>query len=304
MSISLKSFFWRTMLRMTFKNQKLSIAEHRANGIKNSKMLGDISKDTKVEKINIDGIQAEWLIPSGADDKKVILYLHGGGYVTGSIEDHRMMCGLLANAAGAKVLIPEYRLAPENPFPAAVDDAVKVYEWLLAQGLPSADIIIAGDSAGGGLSVATVLALKDKSASLPTAVLCLSPWADLTLKGRSHTTKAKADAVLRRDVLHEWALCYTDESNLTNPLVSPVYGDFHGFPPLLIQVGSEEILLDDSLMLAEKAKADGVDVTLKIWDGMWHVWQALGDLIPENKKTFEEIGQFAQRQFGRIKESK
>jgi acetyl esterase/lipase len=303
MSISLKSFFWRTMLRMTFKNQKLSIAEHRANGIKNSKMLGDISKDTKIEKINIDGIQAEWLIPSGADDKKVILYLHGGGYVTGSIEDHRMMCGLLANAAAAKVLIPEYRLAPENPFPAAVDDALKVYDWLLAQGISSDKIIIAGDSAGGGLSVATVLALKDRGASLPAAVLCLSPWVDLTLRGRSHITKAKAEAVLRKEVLREWALCYTNESNLTNPLVSPVYGDFHGFPPLLIQVGSEEILLDDSLMLAEKAKADGVDVTLKIWDGMWHVWQAMGDLIPENKKTFEEIGQFAQRQFGRIKES-
>jgi monoterpene epsilon-lactone hydrolase len=303
MSISLKGLFWRTMLRTTFKNQKLSIAEHRANGIKNSKMLGDISKDTKVEKINIDGIQAEWLIPLGADEK-VILYLHGGGYVTGSIEDHRMMCGLLANAATAKVLIPEYRLAPENPFPAAVDDALKVYQWLLERGISFADIIIAGDSAGGGLSVATVLALKDKSASLPAAVLCLSPWADLTLKGRSHITKAKAEAVLRKEVLHEWALCYTDESNLTNPLVSPVYGDFHGFPPLLIQVGSEEILLDDSLMLTEKAKAAGVDVTLKIWDGMWHVWQALGDLIPENKKTFEEIGQFVQRQFGRMKERK
>jgi monoterpene epsilon-lactone hydrolase len=292
MPISLQGLFWRTMLRTTLKNQKLSIAEHRANGIKNSKMLGDISNDTKVEKINIDGIQAEWLIPLGADDKKVILYLHGGGYVTGSIEDHRMMCGLLANATGAKVLIPEYRLAPENPFPAAVDDALKVYEWLLVQGISSANIIIAGDSAGGGLSVATVLALKAKSGSLPAAVLCLSPWVDLTLKGRSHITKARAEAVLRKEVLHEWALCYTDESNLTNPLVSPVYGDFHGFPPLLIQVGSEEILLDDSFMLAEKAKADGVDVTLNIWDGMFHVWQALGDLIPENKKTFEEIGQF------------
>ena len=230
--------------------------------------------------------------------------MHGGGYVTGSIEDHRMMCGLLANATGTKVLIPEYRLAPEHPFPAALDDALKVYQWLLDQGYSSANMIIAGDSAGGGLSVATVLALKEKSGSLPAAVVCLSPWADLALTGQSHTTKAKAEAVLRKDVLHEWALCYTDESNLTNPLVSPVHGDFHGFPPLLIQVGSEEILLDDSNLLAEKAKSAGVDVTLKIWDGMWHVWQALGDLIPENKKTFEEIGQFVQSQFGRIEKNK
>ena len=302
MSISFKSRFWRTILRATFKNKKLSIAELRANGVKNSKMLGEVSKNITVEKINMEGIQAEWLIPfsSSTRSEKVILYLHGGGYVTGSIEDHRMMCGLLANATGTKVLIPEYRLAPEHPFPAALDDALKVYQWLLDQGYSSANMIIDGDSAGGGLSIATVLALKEKSGSLPAAVVCLSPWTDLALTGQSHTTKAKAEAILNKDVLHEWALCYTDESNLTNPLVSPIHGDFHGFPPLLIQVGSEEILLDDSTLLAEKAKSAGVDVTLKIWDGMWHVWQALGDLIPENKKTFEEIGQFVQRQFGRI----
>ena len=302
MSISFKSRFWRTILRATFKNKKLSIAELRANGVKNSKMLGEVSKNITVEKINMEGIQAEWLIPfpSSAHSEKVILYLHGGGYITGSIEDHRMMCGLLANATETKVLIPEYRLAPEHPFPAALDDALKVYQWLLDQGYSSTNMIIAGDSAGGGLSIATVLALKEKSGSLPAAVVCLSPWADLALTGQSHTTKAKAEAILNKDVLHEWALCYTDESNLTNPLVSPIHGDFHGFPPLLIQVGSEEILLDDSTLLVEKAKSAGVHVTLKIWDGMWHVWQALGDLIPENKKTFEEIGQFVQRQFGRI----
>ena len=305
MSISFKSRFWRTILRATFKNKKLSIAELRANGVKNSKMLGEVSKNITVEKINMEGIQAEWLIPfsSSTRSEKVILYLHGGGYVTGSIEDHRMMCGLLANATGVKVLIPEYRLAPEHPFPAALDDALKVYQWLLDQGYSPTNMIIAGDSAGGGLSVATVLALKEKSGSLPAAVVCLSPWANLALTGQSHTTKAKAEAILRKETLHEWALCYTDESKLTNPLVSPIHGDFHGFPPLLIQVGSEEILLDDSILLAKKAKSAGVDVTLKIWDGMWHVWQALGDLIPENKKTFEEIGQFVQRQFGRIEKN-
>jgi monoterpene epsilon-lactone hydrolase len=302
MSISLKSRFWRTVLRKTLKDRKLSIAEHRAMGVKNSKMLGGVSKNIKIEKINIDGVQAEWLVPSpsGARNGKVILYLHGGGYVTGSIESHRMLCGLLAAHTDAQVLIPEYRLAPEHPFPAALDDSLKVFHWLLAQGYAPENIILAGDSAGGGLSVATTLALKDKSGSLPAAVVCLSPWTDLALTGLSHTTKAKAEAILTKDVLREWAFCYTDESNLTNLLVSPVHGDFHGFPPLLIQVGSEEILLDDSILLAEKARSAGVAVTLKIWDGMWHVWQALGDLIPENKKTFEEIGQFVQGQFGRI----
>lgn len=259
--------------------------------------MGAAPKTIKVEKIDIDGIHAEWLTPLNANPEQVILYFHGGGYVTGSIETYRMMCGLLANYTGVKVLIPNYRLAPENPFPAALDDALKVYRWLLEQGTSSANIIIAGDSAGGGLGVATVLALKDKSESLPAAVVCLSPWADLTLTNKTHITKAEADVVLRTDVLREWALAYTDESNFTNPLVSPVYADFHGFPPLLIEVGGDEILLGDSLLLAEKAKAAGVQVELRIWDGMWHVWHALGELIPESKMAFKEIGQFVSARF-------
>jgi acetyl esterase/lipase len=200
MTISLRSRFWRTILRTTFKNQKFSITEHRINGVKNSKFMGGIPKTMLAEKINIDEIHSEWLVPAGASHEKVILYLHGGGYVTGCIEDHRMLCGLLATATGVKVLIPEYRLAPENPFPAALDDALKIYQWLLAQGTSSANIIIAGDSAGGGLSVATVLALKDKNVSLPAAVLCLSPWVDLTLKNQSHITKVKAEAFILTDV--------------------------------------------------------------------------------------------------------
>jgi epsilon-lactone hydrolase len=297
MSISLRSRFWRTVLRKMFKSQNLSVAEHRANDMKNSRLMGRAPKTVKIQQIDIDGIQAEWLTPLEANHKQVILYFHGGGYVTGSIETYRMMCGLLANYTGVKVLIPNYRLAPENPFPAALDDALQVYRWLLKQGYSSSNIIFAGDSAGGGLSVATALALRDKNESLPTAVVCLSPWADLTLKNETHISKAKAEAVLRTDVLREWALCYTNESNLGNPLVSPVYADFHGFPPLLIQVGTHEILLDDSILLAEKAKADGAQVELNIWDGMFHVWQALGDLIPENKKTFEEISQFVRARF-------
>jgi monoterpene epsilon-lactone hydrolase len=297
MSISLRSRFWRTVLRKLFKNQNLSIAEHRANGLKNSKRMGGAPKTVKIQRFDIGGIQAEWLTPLDANHEQVILCFHGGGYVTGSIETYRMMCGLLANYTGVKVLIPNYGLAPENPFPAALDDALKIYRWLLEQGYSSANIIVAGDSAGGGLSLAAVLALRDKNESLPAAVVCLSPWVDLTLKNETHTTKAEAEAVLRTDVLREWALCYTDETNLDNPLVSSVYADFHGFPPLLIQVGSDEILLGDSILLAEKAKAAGVQVELKIWDGMFHVWHALGDLIPESKMAFEEIGQFVHAQF-------
>ena len=155
-------------------------------------MLGRVPKTIKVEKIDIDGTQAEWIIPLGASHEKVILYLHGGGYVTGSIETYRMLCGLLASYTGVKVLLLEYRLAPENPFPAALDDSLKAYCWLLEQGYSSANTIIAGDSAGGGLGIATVLALKDKNEALPAGVVCISPWVDLTLKNGTHITKAES----------------------------------------------------------------------------------------------------------------
>jgi acetyl esterase/lipase len=304
-SLSLKSRFWRFVLCNTLKKQRLSIPEHRASGKNNARWLGGLPENMRATPVEIAGLRAEWIGPVDASEnaggspavQRVILHLHGGGYVTGAIETYRMLCGLLANCAGAKVLIPEYRLAPESPFPAALDDALAVYRWLLAGGYQPANIIFSGDSAGGGLCLATVLALRDQHEALPAALVCLSPWTDLTLKGQSHITRAKTEAILNTDVLREWALSYTNAANLTNPLVSPAYADFHGFPPLFIQVGSEEILLDDAIQLAEKARAAGVDVQLKIWDGLWHVWQALGNLIPENRQTFVEIGQFAREHF-------
>jgi epsilon-lactone hydrolase len=190
------------------------------------------------------------------------------------------------------MFLPEYRLAPANPFPAALEDALKAYRWLLAQGTDPRDIVLSGDSAGGGLALATALSLRDAGDPLPAALICISPWADLTNQSGSHIANANVESVLRTDVLNEWARYYTDESNLTNPLVSPVFADFRGLPPLLIQVGRDEILLDDSVTLAEKGKSAGVDVTLRIWDDMWHAWPVLGELIPESGMAFEEIRQF------------
>jgi monoterpene epsilon-lactone hydrolase len=299
MSLNLTSRFWRAFLRKTMKEQRISIAERRAGSAKNARFMNRVPKGVEMDKFEINGIHVTCISPSDADPAKVILHLHGGGYVTGGLDTYQMMCILLAQTLKIKVLLPEYRLAPEHPFPAALDDALSIYHWLLAQGTQPGNIIISGDSAGGGLCLATVLSLRDDGEPLPAAVVCMSPWTDLTLKSQSHITKAKTEVLLRKEVLREWALCYTEDANLTNPLVSPVHADFHGFPPMLIQVGSEEILLDDARMLADKAQADGVDVTLKIWDGLWHVWQALGDVIPENKKAFEEIGRFVQSRFGR-----
>lgn len=301
MSLSLRARFWRAFLRNTLKEQRLSIAENRVRTDKTARMMSRVPKNIKVETVEIDNLRSAWIRPAGARLNQVVLYLHGGGYVTGSIASHLMMCIPMVQTLQMTLLLPEYRLAPEHPFPAALEDTLKVYRWLLAEGFLPANIIIAGDSAGGGLSVATTLALRDAGEPLPSGVICISPWVDLTLKGESHISKAKTEALLKTDILHEWALSYTTEANLENPLVSPLYADFQGFPPLMIQVGSQEILLDDARMLSKKAKADGVIVDLKIWDGLWHVWHVLGSLIPESRQASEEIKGFIQERMSMVK---
>jgi acetyl esterase/lipase len=292
MSLSLRGRFWRFFLRAIFKSHRLTIEQSRVRDAKSARFMSRPPKGVEIERTEIDSLSVAWVRPMGADQDKVCLFLHGGGYVTGSIDSHLMLCIPMAQTLNMNVLVPEYRLAPEHPFPAALEDALKVYRWLVANGTRSADIIVSGDSAGGGLSLATVLALMSAGEPLPGAVVCMSPWTDLTLSGQSHVTKANVEALLRTDTLREWASAYIKMDRPDNPLISPVYADFCGFPPLLIQVGSDEILLDDSVMVADKAKADGVDVTLKVWDGLWHVWPALGDLIPESRMAFEEMKQF------------
>lgn len=294
MALSLQARFWRFLLR-TMLRKRLSIEQYRANDEKNARLMSSrIPGGIEIKEDCVDDIRTLWILPTGAHPKQVILYFHGGGYVTGSLDFYRTLCIPMAQSLHINMILPQYRLAPEHPFPAALDDALHTYRWLLQQGYRSDEIIVSGDSAGGGLSLAMVLALRDAMDLLPAAVICMSPWTDLSMKGQSYTTKAKVDPSLLVDVLQEWAVYYAQESDLANPLISPIYADFHGLPPLLIQVGTEEVLLDDSVALAEKAKADGADVTLKIWDQMWHVWPVLGDLIPESRKAFAEMNEFLQ----------
>ncbi len=293
MTISLRARLWRIVLKLAFKGQNLSIEQNRARGAQMGGMTR-IPKDVDVERFSIDGIPAAWVRPETGSRQRVVLHFHGGGYVTGGIDSHLMMAIPMAQTLKTNVLLPEYRLSPEHPHPAALEDALKTYRWLLAEGYSAENIVISGDSAGGGLSLATVLSLRDNGDPLPGAVVCISPWADLTHHGQSHSSRAESDVILKTSTLKEWALCYTDASNLSNPLVSPVFGDFRGFPRLLIQVGSDEILLDDSVMVAEKARAAGVDITLRIWKGLWHVWPALGDMIPETRLAFNEIKTFLE----------
>jgi acetyl esterase/lipase len=291
---NIRNALLRGLLRF-FTRRELSILESRARSEKYARWVGKVPLHIQVDAFQTGDIYTEWIFPPGADDQRVILYLHGGGYVSGSVAIHKLLCVALAQATGMRLLLPEYRLAPENPFPAALEDALSAYHWLLEQGFKPENIVIAGDSAGGGLSLAAVLSLRGTGEPLPAAVVCLSPWADLTLSGGSHQTKAKSDPVLYAKELRYWALSYTDEGNLSNPLVSPVYADFHGFPPMLIQVGSEEILLDDAVTVAEKARAAGVDVTLSIYEGLWHVWHAAGTWLPESRQALAEIGRFVKK---------
>ncbi|HMV98259.1 MAG TPA: alpha/beta hydrolase [Anaerolineales bacterium] len=291
MKRSLRSHIWKFVIRKIYKKH-MSVAEIRAQDASAAKFAGPPPKDVQIERVNIDGIDAAWIRPSGAERTKTLLHIHGGGYVTGSIPSYLRMCILMAQMLNINVLLPAYRLAPEHPFPAAMEDVLKIYRRLLNDGFQPKDIFISGDSAGGGLCVAAVIALRDQKEALPAAVLCMSPWVDLTMQGQSHVTNPKSEAMLNAGTLREWALLYTNEKNFGSPLVSPIFADFQKFPPLLIQVSSDEVLLDDARMLAEKARAGGADVTLKIWDGLWHVWQIVGDAIPESRMAIEEIGEF------------
>jgi len=251
-----------------------------------------VAPDVKCEPLNAGGLSAEWIAGPGAQSDRVILYLHGGGYVTGSIKTHRAMVARIARASKGRALLIDYRLAPENPFPAAVDDATAAYRWLLAEGCAPSKIVIAGDSAGGGLALAALAALRDAHDPMPAAAVAISPWTDLEGTGDSVKTKAAKDPMVQGSDLVPMAKMYFGTHDPKNPLLSPLHADYRGFPPLLIQVGEAEILLDDSTRVAERAKAAGVKVELEIWDDMVHVWHVFAKLLPEGQQAIDKIGTF------------
>ena len=246
------------------------------------------------ERAEVPGIPAEWLIPDGAASDRVLYYLHGGGYVIGSIDSHRNLVSQLAAAAGCRALIIDYRLAPENKFPAAVEDAVASYRWLLSQGYKAGKIVIAGDSAGGGLAVATMVSLRDSGDPLPAAALLLSPWTDLEVIGESCKTVGWRDPMVSVGILKKYTRQYMGGKDPRDSLASPIYADLKGLPPLLIHVGTCEVLMDDAKRLAAKAEKDGVDVELDVCDGMFHVWQFFSPVVPESKDAIDRLGKFAR----------
>ncbi len=241
---------------------------------------------------SVGGVTGDW-VSAGGVPAGTVLYLHGGGYFACSPMTHRAITGGLA-IRGFRVFAAGYRLAPEHPFPAAVDDALSVYKALLADGVSPEQLVVAGDSAGGGLVLALLLAAKAGGLPMPSSALLFSPWTDLAATGATLKTNLKRDPMLRGERIFEATEFYVNGNDPKNPLISPLYGDLTGLPPLCIQVGETEVLRDDSTRLAERARAAGVEVNLKIWKNVPHVWQLFQWFLPEARAALTEAAVFAK----------
>jgi acetyl esterase/lipase len=281
------------MLKAQLIGGRPTVQETRAN-FEQMSALFPIAADVKCESVSAGGVKAEWVTAPGADAGRAVLYLHGGGYVIGSINTHRDLAARISRAAKARVLLIDYRLAPEHPFPAAVEDSVAAYRYMLDQGLKASRIVVSGDSAGGGLTVATLVAIRDAKLPTPAGGACLSPWTDLEGLGDSMKTKADVDPMVNKEALLEMAAHYLADQNPRNPLAAPLYADLAGLPPLLIQVGTAETLLDDSTRLAERARKAGVKVTFEPWEDMIHVFQVFAPMLEEGQQAIDKIGEFVR----------
>jgi acetyl esterase/lipase len=287
-----------TKIMMYFLRSQLSgwsegtITEQRARQEKSVRFFR-LPKQVRCKAISDLGVPSEW-IDSPDSSAGIILYLHGGAYALGSVHSHREMIARLVLATNCKALAINYRLAPENPFPAALEDVIMAYDWLLSNGVDPAQICFSGDSAGGGLAIATLIALHEQGIPLPAGVFCFSPWLDLTLSGDSVMKNMNHDPILSAPILQKYVNYYIGNHNATDPLISPLFGDLRGLPPIHIQSGRNEILLDDSVRFYEKARQTGVDVTLKIWDDMFHVFQ-LFSFLPETQESMKQVSAFINK---------
>ncbi len=249
------------------------------------------------EGVDADGVPAEWVAASDAGSG-AILYLHGGGYVTGSVISHRGMAANLSRASGCRVLTIDYRLAPENKHPAQVQDAHTAYRWMLNNGVDASSLFVAGDSAGGGLTVATLLKARDSGDPMAVAGVCISPWVDMEGNGDSMKSKAGVDPMVSYEGLMDMATHFLGDGDRRDPLAAPLHADLAGLPPLLIIVGTAETLLDDAVRLHEKAESAGVDSTLEIWEDMVHIWPWFAPFLPEGQQAMDQMGDFIKEQIG------
>jgi epsilon-lactone hydrolase len=256
--------------------------------------------DARSTKISADGVRGLWVFadPSGKRSADVILYLHGGGFYSGSSETHRVLGARLAKDAGADVFLVDYRRMPEAIYPAQIDDALTAYRWLLQQGYPAHRIAVAGESVGGNLVLELALHLREQHQALPSSLVAMSPVADLTASGRSVVENARKDPLLTRASLQAVTRTYMNGGTPQNPAVSPAFAELDGLPPLLLQVAAGEILLDDSINIARKAGMAGVAATLEIWPGMTHQWQLYPELLPQAAAALRHDGDFLRTHFG------
>ncbi|MEO6012006.1 MAG: alpha/beta hydrolase [Devosia sp.] len=257
-----------------------------------------LPKGSRFQPVDAAGIKAEWMEMPLVSRRRVLLLMHGGGYNAGSPRTHRKLAAHLSRATHARVLTPDYRLAPEHAFPAAVKDSLKVYGWLLDQGIGEDEIVFGGDSAGGGLALSMLLALRQAGAKMPRAAILLSPWTDLTVSSPSYERHRKADPIIARERLREAGLMYAGQRDPADPTASSLFADLTGLPPMLIHVGGDETMLDDSRLLAEHARAAGIDVSYKVYEGMWHVHQHAAPEVPEAVAAFNDIAAFIRAHFG------
>lgn len=260
----------------------------------NRKMANTLPAGLEVSPFDLNGMHAEWLLPAGAGKDKVILYMIGGGYVSGTCSDHRTLVAKVAQGSGIALLMFDHRLAPEDPYPAALEDSLKAYRWLLEQGTFSDNILIMGESAGAGLCLATLLAIRDQGLPLPAAAVALSPWTDLTLSSESYRTKRKV-CISPPGMSRVCSKYYYGDHDPTDPWISPLYGDLHGLPPIFINVGTYETMMDDSTRFAAKAKAAGVDITLVVGGKMVHCYPLMAPMFPEATQALDEICAFIRK---------
>ena len=253
-----------------------------------------ITRDVTVEPVNANGVRAEWTATPADDRDAALLYVHGGGYVIGSLDSHRHLVSEAGRAAKTWALALDYRLAPEHPFPAAVEDAVSGYRYLLSRGIRPGHIAIAGDSAGGGLVVAAMLAIRDAGLAQPACGWCISPWIDMEGIGETMSTKEAADPMVQRAPLLDMAKLYLGGADPRSPLAAPIYADLTGLAPLLIQVGAAETLLDDAIRLAKVAGAADVRVDLQVWPEMVHVWHIFHPELKAGRRAIEQGGAYVR----------
>lgn len=287
----------RHLLRFRLKRETIdwssyeAILSFRKQVEEGAGKFGKLPPGIEVSPAYIRNIYSEWISPSQARKDKIILYFHGGGYISGTCQAHRSIVAKFVKSSGIAALLFEYSLAPEHPFPAALNDSVAVYNWLLNQGISATNMVFMGDSAGGGLCLATLLALRDQNIPLPAAVVALSPWTDLKCIGKSHQTKAKV-CLSPEGSAPSFAKHYAGDNDPSLPYISPLYGELYGLPPILIYVGQDETLLDDSTQFASKAKEAGVDMSLIVGEGMFHCYPAMSPLFPEARQAMDNISTF------------